>query len=238
MAAIRPIEGRRCMLFGHNSNVKVGETTFHVQTEDRGVASALIDTTVYHAGRVMHRRTNNYHDLIPLNPDRQEALRLRLNEQHRATIEEIRSGALYLAAQPAVPSKPEAHAPAASLAPTPNNATVHNSASPLKLELRNARTWLTGKQAKLELSVQDHSGQPQQGAKVTAHIEGAATPEEFSSETNAEGQTEISFAMPRLSTGDAALVIEAWEQARGGVMNRATNHGKLRFSLRSKPKLL
>ena len=54
------------MLFGHNSNVKVGETTFHVQTEDRGVASGLIDTTVYHAGRVMHRRTNNYHDLIPL----------------------------------------------------------------------------------------------------------------------------------------------------------------------------
>jgi hypothetical protein len=232
MAAIRPIEGRRSMLFGHNSNVKVGETTFHVQTEDRGVAFALIDTTVYHAGRVMHRRTNDYHDLIPLNPDRQEALRLRLNEQHRATIEELRSGALYLAAHPAVPSRPEARAPIA------NNASVHNSASPLKLELRNAGTWLTGKQAKLELSVQDHSGQPQQGAKVTAHIEGAATPEEFSSETNAEGQTEISFAMPRLSTGDAALVIEAWEPARGGVMNRATNHGKLRFSLRSKPRLL
>jgi hypothetical protein len=226
------------MLFGHNSNVKVGETTFHVQTEDRGAASALIDTTVYHAGRVMHRRTNNYHDLIPLNPDRQEALRLRLNEQHRATIEEIRSGALYLAVQPAVASRLEAQTPAASSAPVASNSSAGNSASPLKLELRNARTWLTGKQAKLELSVVDHSGQPQQGAKVMAHIEGAATPEEFSSETNSEGQTEISFAMPRLSTGDAALVIEAWQQAQGGVMNRVTNHGKLRFSLRSKPKTL
>jgi hypothetical protein len=233
MATISPIEGTSSMLFGHNSNVKVGETTFHVQTEDRGVASALIDTTVYHAGRVMHRRTNNYHDLIPLNPDRQEALRLRLNEQHGATIEEIRSGALYLAMQQAVASRPEAQATGASSAPIANS-----SASPLKLELRNARTWLTGRQAKLELSVLDHSGQPQEGAKVTAHIEGAATPEEFSSETNSEGQTEISFAMPRLSTGDAALVIEAWEQARGGVMNRVTNHGKLRFSLRSKPKVL
>jgi hypothetical protein len=224
------------MLFGHNSNVKVGETTFHVQTEDRGAASALIDTTVYHAGRVMHRRTNNYHDLIPLNPDRQEALRLRLNEQHRATIEEIRSGALYLVVQPAVATRPEA--PAASSAPVANNASATHSASPLNLELRNARTWLAGKQAKLELSVLDHSGQPQQGAKVTAHIEGAATPQDFSSETNAEGQTEISFAMPRLSTGNAALVIEAWQQAQGGVMNRVTNHGKLRFSLRSKPKML
>jgi hypothetical protein len=237
MATINPIEGRSSMLFGHNSNVKVGETTFHVQTEDRGVASALIDTTVYHAGRVMHRRTNNYHDLIPLNPDRQEALRLRLNEQHRATIEEIRSGVLYLATQP-VASRPQAQATAATSTPVANNAPASNFASPLKLELRNARTWLMGKQAKLEVSVVNHSGQPQQGAKVTAHIEGAATPEEFSSETNSEGQTEISFPMPRLSTGDAALVIEAWQQAQGGVMNRVTNHGKLRFSLRSKPKLL
>ena len=88
------------MLFGHNSNVKVGDTTFHVQTEDRGVATALIDTTVYHMGRVMHRRTNNYHDLVPLNPDREEALRLRLNEQHRSTLEDIRTGALHLAPPP------------------------------------------------------------------------------------------------------------------------------------------
>src|SRR5271155_5431783 len=93
------------MLFGHNSNVKVGETTFHVQTEDRGVTPALIDTTVYYMGRVMHRRTNNYHDLVPLDPDREEALRLRLDEQHRAALEDIRSGALYLAAPPA-PAKP------------------------------------------------------------------------------------------------------------------------------------
>ena len=225
------------MLFGHNSNVKVGETTFHVQTEDRGVASALIDTTVYHAGRVMHRRTNNYHDLIPLNPDRQEALRLRLNEQHRATIEEIRSGILYLAAQPVARQAPVHTLPASSTS-LANNASASHSASPLKLELRNAKAWLIGGQAKLEIYVLDHSGQPQHGAKVTAHIEGTGKAQEFSSETNSEGQTEISFAMPRLSTGDAALVIEAWQQRQGGVMNRVTNHGKLRFSLRSKPKLL
>src|SRR5271156_2773117 len=88
------------MLFGHNSNVKVGDTTFHVQTEDRGVTTALIDTTVYYMGRVMHRRTNNYHDLVPLDADREEALRLRLDEQHRSTLEDIRSGVLYLAPPP------------------------------------------------------------------------------------------------------------------------------------------
>src|SRR4029077_2835771 len=84
------------MLFGHNTNVKVGDTTYPVQTEDRGVTNALIDTTVYFNGRVLHRRTNNYFDLLPLNPDSEQLLKQRLDEQHRAVVEEIRTGALHL----------------------------------------------------------------------------------------------------------------------------------------------
>jgi hypothetical protein len=62
------------MVFGHNSNLKLGNVTLHVQTEDRGVAHALLDTTVYYRGRVLHRRTNIYFDLLPLDDDRQTAL--------------------------------------------------------------------------------------------------------------------------------------------------------------------
>ena len=61
------------MLFGHNSNVTVGANTFHVQTEDRGTVSAMIDTTVYSRGRVLHRRTKSYSDLLPLNADKEQA---------------------------------------------------------------------------------------------------------------------------------------------------------------------
>jgi hypothetical protein len=82
------------MIFGHNTNVKVGEMTFHVQTEDRGEAHGLIDTTVYFQGRVLHRRTNNYYDLRPLDEDRVGALKLRLDEQHRVVLEEMHSGKL------------------------------------------------------------------------------------------------------------------------------------------------
>jgi hypothetical protein len=216
------------MLFGHNSNVKVGETTFHVQTEDRGVTTALIDTTVYYAGRVMHRRTNNYHDLIPLNPDREEALRLRLDEQHRSTLEDIKSGVLHLAAPPLQTS------PLATQAPATNGASPAVP-EPVKLELRNARTWLTGRQARLEINVANLSGQPLQGMKVTAHVEGAATAEKFSSESNAEGNVEISFTMPKLAGADAALVVEAL-QTHSDQPSRASHHGKLRFALRTKPK--
>src|SRR5260370_10861779 len=85
------------MLFGHNTNVKAGGTTYHVQTEDRGVAHALIDTIVYFSGRVLHRRTNNYFDLLPLNPGSEKTLKQRLDEQHHTVVEAIRTGALHLA---------------------------------------------------------------------------------------------------------------------------------------------
>jgi hypothetical protein len=229
------------MLFGHNSNVKVGDTTFHVQTEDRGVTTALIDTTVYYMGRVMHRRTNNYHDLIPLNPDREEALRLRLNEQHRSTMADISSGALHLAAPPptgkaAYPAEPVAQAvppPASSglsvdITSDPMSAALH-------LELCNARAWLSGKQARLEIAVATHAGQPLAGAKVVAYVEGALLAEKFASVTDAVGKTEITFAMPKLAGGPAALVIEA-ERDHGEPMSRARAHARLRFALRSKPR--
>lgn len=231
------------MLFGHNTNIKVGETTFHVQTEDRGVATALIDTTVYHAGRVMHRRTNNYHDLIPLNTDREEALRLRLDEQHRGTLEDIRSGALHLAAPPPTAKSITAAIPTTAPAEPTTNGT-HNVAgsananagqAALKLELRNARTWLTGKQARLEINVTSQAGEPQSGATLTARIEGAATPEEFSAATDSQGNAEISFAMPRLSGSDAALVVEA-VQNHGEAASAESACGKLRFALRTKPR--
>src|ERR1700682_2773730 len=97
------------MLFGHNSNVTVNGTIFHVQTEDRGTANAVIDTTVHCLGRVLHRRKASYLDLLPLNADSEQALKLRLDEQHRRVMEELRSGALQLAL-PQVPAKPPAPA--------------------------------------------------------------------------------------------------------------------------------
>src|SRR5690242_12248210 len=86
------------MPFGHNSNVTIAGDTYHVQTEERGTAHALIDTTVYLRGRVLHRRTNSFSDLLPLNSDREEALKLRVDMQHRSVVDEIRSGKLRLAA--------------------------------------------------------------------------------------------------------------------------------------------
>jgi hypothetical protein len=215
------------MLFGHNTNVKAGDTTYHVQTEDRGVAHALIDTTVYFRGRVLHRRTNNYFDLLPLDADREQALKLRVDEQHRTIVEQIQSGALAVALPPEdkpAPTPPKALAPAA---PVPAPATASPS-SALKLELINPRTWLTGKRALLQIVVRDQAGNAADGAIVTAKVDGAAVPAEFSTVTGGFGNAQFEFEMPALASADAALVVEAF---------KGNARGQLRFQLKMKPRV-
>lgn len=216
------------MLFGHNTNVTIAGALFHVQTEDRGTANALIDTTVYCRGRVMHRRTNSYFDLLPLDADREHALKLRLDEQHRTVVEDLRSGALQLAPPPipAAPPVPAAVAmPPAKLVP----AAAATSAKAIALELMNARSWLVGRHATLQIAVRrKEGGAAVAGARVTARIEGAADRAEFSTQTHAQGQARLEFDMPRLAGDEPALVLEAiFGEARG----------QLRFQLRAKPKV-
>jgi hypothetical protein len=215
------------MLFGHNSNVSVGANTFHVQTEDRGTVSAMIDTTVYSRGRVLHRRTKSYSDLLPLNPDREQALKLRLDDQHRTVMEEIRSGVLQLT----VPQPSAAPSAPAVVPPPPAKAapTTTSSAKPIIMELMNARTWLSAGRATLQVAIRHkEGGSGIAGVRITARVEGAAERTEFSAETRASGQALIEFSMPRLTGNDPALVIEA---------NFSGTREQLRFQLRSKPKV-
>jgi hypothetical protein len=213
------------MLFGHNTDVKARDSVYHVQTEDRGTANALIDTTVYCRGRVLHRRTNNYIDLLPLDHAREELLRKRIDDQHRHVTEEIRSGALHLVPPPAPVKESPAGANKAA-ASGHSNAAV---APGLALELINAKNWLAGKRANLHVAVRKkQNGDALAGALVTARIDGAAAVTEFSTETGPDGQARLEFEMPRLAGTEPALVIEA---------TQADSKGQLKFHLKARPRV-
>lgn len=204
------------MIFGHNTNLRIDNVTLHIQTEDRGESHALIDTTVYYRGRVIHRRTNAYFDLLPLDDDRREALRLRLEDQHHTVIEDIRSGVVQVAI-------PHESVPASS----------HPQASPgapktLSLELTNANSWLSGKHAHLQITVRESNGGPVADAQIRVEIEGSEGAQCFRAQTGVRGEAEVEFDMPRITAPQATLVIYA------------TNHsatGHLRFALRAKPRV-
>lgn len=211
------------MIFGHNTNVSVGAHKYHVQTEDAGASSALIDTTVYAGGRVLHRRTNNYLDLLPLNADREKALKLRVDEQHRQVLEEIRTGTLHLPA----PSPPVPVAPTKTV--TSQASTKYAApAESLRIELLNPKTWLAGKRVTLQLRVTDAQAHTVFGAKITASLSGATEPAKFTAESAATGEAHLAFDMPRLSDPNAALIIEA---------TRGPAKAILRFQLRARQRV-
>jgi hypothetical protein len=242
------------MVSGHNTNIKLGGVTYHVQTEDRGESHALIDTTVYLHGRVLHRRTNNYYDLLPLNEDSEQALKLRVDEQHRTVLEEMRDGTLQLGLPPAAltqaaaaPAMPEPaqqpmHEPMpepaaneaqpkaeeAPVAPQTEEVPVVREPRKLLLELLNAKSWLSGKQAHLQVAVKEDDGGSVAGARVLVAIEGASEPQLYEGVTGETGTTEIRFEMPRITGQEAALLLRA-EIADGS--------GHLRFALRAKPRV-
>jgi hypothetical protein len=213
------------MVFGHNSNLTMGAVKFHVQTEDRGEAHALIDTTVYYHGRVLHRRTNSYFDLLPMNADREHALRLRLDEQHRTVIEEIRSGSLQLSPPPLAEKMAE---PDPATGQREEAKPAAGEPRKLELELINAKSWISGKNAFLQIRVQYEGGEPVSGARVDAQIEGSDDPLAHPALTGTHGHAQIEFAMPRITGSEAALVIRA--EDRGA-------HGQLRFALRAKTRV-
>ncbi|HEV7511293.1 MAG TPA: Ig-like domain-containing protein [Candidatus Acidoferrum sp.] len=208
------------MIFGHNTNVNVGAHKYHVQTEDAGPSSALIDTTVYAGGRVLHRRTNNYLDLLPLNADTEKALKLRLDEQHRQVLEEIRTGALCL--PPPTPAPPT---PTTSIS---SHAAQKAQSESLSVELLNPKTWLAGKRVTLQLRVTDGHGHPVAGAKITTSVSGATEPANFFSESAATGEAHLAFDMPRLTDPNATLLIEA---------TRGPAKAHLRFQLRARQRI-
>ena len=206
------------MIFGHNTNVTVGNMHYHVQTEDRGAAHAAIETTVYHQGRLLHKRTYEYKNLLPLNSAKEAALKQRLDEQHRAVTEEVRSGALKL----------EIPAGKAAVEQPPAPTSEVQAGPRLKLRIQNAADWLKGRRASLKIRVTDELGNGIGKARVVARMEGTAEPVETTGASDSDGSVSLEFDMPKFAVTDPFLIVEA---------NWGPVSGRLRLQLKARPKV-
>ena len=195
------------MASGFNTDVRVGDRVFHVQTEDRGPSRPLIDTTVYQNGRVLHRRTSDYKHFAESSEFASEGLRERVEEQHRAVIEDLRSGALGDGVLPTEePPKPAG----------------------IQLQLLNPDSWLTARSISLHVEILRRLDQkPETSGRVEAFVEGSLDERRHAGSTDDQGRVQIRFPMPKLGTGGLALVIRAEAQA---------GRDEIRFVIRSAQK--
>jgi len=198
------------MSSGFNTDIKVGEQVFHVQTEDRGPSHPAIDTLVYQSGRILHRKSSNYEDFAGSPSFTPDLLHQRVQDQHRAVIEALRSGALDVEI---------AAAETASQAARPAG---------IQIQLLNPGSWLSAGKVSLELEVSRRNDRrPQVGAQVEATIEGALRDGTHSTQSDELGRAQIQFPLPPLGKGDLALVIQAKADA---------HKDEIRFSMRTRQK--
>jgi hypothetical protein len=196
------------MSSGFNTDVRVGDHVFHVQTEDRGPNHPVIDTMVYQNGRVFHRRTSDYREFKDSPEFSDDQLRHRVEEQHRVVVEDLRGGTL-----------------AGEMAAALEKASV---ASGIQLQLLNPGSWLTAGNVSLDVEILRRADrQPQAGVQVNAAIEGALRDGHHTGMTDDQGRVRILFPLPPLGKGDLALVIHA---------QTAAGKDEIRFTMRSRAK--
>jgi hypothetical protein len=197
------------MSSGFNTDVQVGKQVFHVQTEDRGPTFFLIDTVVYQNGMVLHRHSGDYGAFAKSSEFSPDSLRERVEDQHRAIIDDLRSGALD-----------------SKIAEAMENA---KQAAGIQLNLLNPKSWLSGGNVALDLEILRRlDKRPEAGAQVTVAIEGASDTGGHKGNADERGRARIEFPLPALGKGDLTLVIQA-----------QNDFGKdeLRFAVRARPKV-
>ena len=202
------------MNFGFNSNVRVGDTVYHVQTEDRGPSHPFLDTVVYVAGRVVHKRSSSYNDLTAgkaTGETLEELLHGRLSQQHREVMAQLEAGTLEFN----VPGGARAE-----VAAEPSN-------EGLEVHLLNPKSWLASGKATLEVELRRKgSVEAISGAEIVAFLEGEADRATSShARTDAKGFATLTFSLPATITEGTALVIRATTGAL---------HGELRFLLKAR----
>lgn len=79
------------MITGFNTDIEYEGVTYHVQTEDKGVATPLILTLVYDRGTILASKRSPYDDLLVSEFD-EKILTERLKKQHKLMCGAIRAG--------------------------------------------------------------------------------------------------------------------------------------------------
>ncbi|HET7177619.1 MAG TPA: hypothetical protein VFI63_02925 [Solirubrobacterales bacterium] len=222
------------MITGYNTDVRHNDVVFHVQTEDKGQGNPTIESLVYVGGQVLATKRASYADLLSEGKDDKSIVAL-MDHQHRTMIAAIRHGkfderlmalsGMRPDPRPDLRSASGAY-PVAAAAPAAAARSAERSLDQVILE------YLTNEADQEQLllvfdgepSLQrggtstvvlrtssSKSGGPVAGAQVSVKmISTIAEPRLLSrGSTDEQGTIRLSFEIPAMVRGTAALIISA-----------------------------
>jgi len=182
------------MIFGFNTDVKHGDTIYHVQSEARE-NERLLQTQVFVRGRCIGKRATSYAakaDEAPLGDNQKEQ---RLREQHRLVLDAIREGKLE-----SVFDRPEPEVLAA--------------VKELEVEWLNAGSVHADRALTMQLRVTE-GGAAAAGARLVFRFaRPGATPFYTQAVADSGGSAEIKIEVEEAALPDASLLVQASFEGR------------------------
>ena len=85
------LSGNYTVISGFNTDVKVDDVVYHIQTEDKGLKSRLIISLVYDRGTILASKRSSYDDLANGSFD-ENVLAERLQKQHKLICAAVKAG--------------------------------------------------------------------------------------------------------------------------------------------------
>jgi hypothetical protein len=180
------------MIFGFNTDVKHGDTIYHVQSEARE-SELLLQTQVFVRGRCIGKKATSYANAAASIVDTQKEQQLR--EQHRLVLDAIREGKLDLALDHPEPE-------------------VLAAVKELELEWLNAGSIHADRNLVMQLRVTE-GGSAAAGARLTFRFARAgAAPFYTQAVADSGGSAEIKIEVDESDLPDSSLLVQANHEGR------------------------
>src|SRR6266568_5412276 len=176
------------MIFGFNTDVKFGDTVYHVQSEARE-SELLLQTQVFVRGRCVGKRATPYGERVPDGGFTDQQKEQILREQHRLVLDAIRDGKID---------------EALDKRDTPEVLAAINE---LDVQWLNAESVYSNRQIVMQLRVVD-GGIGVQGARLTVRFARPdAAPFYTQVVTDSSGDAEMKIDMEESSLPDSSLLV-------------------------------
>jgi hypothetical protein len=180
------------MIFGFNTDVKHGDTIYHVQSEARE-SELLLQTQVFVRGRCVGKKATSYANPAAPIADTQKEQQLR--EQHRLVLDAIREGKLDLALDHPEPE-------------------VLATVKELEMEWLNAGSIHSDRNLVMQLRVTE-GGTAATGARLTFRFARAgAAPFYAQAVADSTGSAEIKIEVEESDLLDSSLLVQANYEGR------------------------
>jgi hypothetical protein len=178
------------MIFGFNTDIKHGETVYHVQSEARG-NELLLQTQVFVRGRCVGKRATSYADKAASDGFTDQQKEQILRDQHRLVLDSIRDGRLD------------------DILDKRDTPEILATVKELDVQLLNADSIHSDRRLILRLRVTD-AGSGVQGARLTVRFARPdAAPFYTQVMTGTSGDAEMKLEMEESSLPDSSILVQA-----------------------------